>query len=154
MSISFNGNDYGITKKEWRAIKKELKAADKKNDNYDLSKADFKEIKTHIATGDLGAYLDRVGSDMRRDLGLALTGKVDGSEDIKAAQSIVTNVDLAARPDGKPTDKAKVMQYIAAANVPQIAASFREASLNIENVGTASHIATDAKNSPFADVFS
>lgn len=151
MSIGFNSNDYGITRKEWQAIKKELKAADKKNDNYELSKADLKEIKAHIKAGDLGEYLDKVGNEMKRDLGLALTGKVDGTEDIRAAQQIVNQVDFALAPDGKPTDKAKVIQYIASANVPQIAQGFQTGMTNVMEVGTTSHIAD--KNGLFAELF-
>ena len=46
MGISFNNNDYGITRKEWRAIKKELKSADKADDSFKLSKSDYKDMKT------------------------------------------------------------------------------------------------------------
>ena len=151
MGIGFNSNDYGITRQEWKAIKKELKTADKKNDNYELSKKDIKEIKSNIKTGDLGNYLDNVSNEMKRDLGLALTGKVDGTEDIKAAQQIVNQVDLAVRPDGKPTDKAKVIQYIVSANIPQIAQSFNTGMTEVMGVGTASHIAYE--KGPFADLF-
>ena len=59
MGISFNNNDYGITRKEWRAIKKELKSADKADDSFKLSKSDYKDMKASIKPGNFGDYLDK-----------------------------------------------------------------------------------------------
>ena len=151
MGIGFNGNDYGITRKEWKAFKKELKSIDKKDDSFELTKADYKEIKAHIKTGDLGAYMDTKSAEIRNAMGLSLSGKVDSTEDIKGAQAIVNNVDFAPTPDGKPTDKAKVMQYISLANTPRIAESFKEGATNFERVATESHLSDP--NGLFAELF-
>ncbi|MBR6723457.1 hypothetical protein IKL64_08375 [bacterium] len=118
--INFNGNSYGINKQEFKAFKQELKKADKANDNFDLSKADYKEIEAAIVKGDLSAYLDRAGAELKVAMGIALTGKVDGTEDLDAARQIVNNAEFDVRPDGKPTDKAKVIQYIINANPQRV----------------------------------
>ena len=107
--INFNSNNYGITKNEWKAIKKELKAADKKNDNFELTKTDYKAIETAIAKGDLAAYLDKAGDDLKLAMGLALTGKVDGTENLEETKAIVSNLDA-------DCDKNKVLNYIIQAN--------------------------------------
>jgi hypothetical protein len=151
MGISFNNNDYGITRKEWHTIKKELKAADKKNDNFELSKADYKELKTSIKNGDLAAYLDKQGVELREALGLSLKGKVDGTENLTEAKGIVNDVDFAVRPDGKQVDKAKVIQYIQTANPERIAETSNEFCTDFDNVRTTANI--QDKKSPFADLF-
>ena len=105
-------NDYGIRfgnlfkKSEWKAVKKELQRLDEKNDNFEFTKADYKEIKAHIKAGDLGAYMDKLSDDMRSALGLSLTKKVDGSEDMLSMLKIVSDVNLAG------ADKTKVIKYI------------------------------------------
>lgn len=102
-------NDYGIRfgnlfrKGEWKAIKKELQKLDAKNDNFELTKADYKEIKAHIKAGDLGAYMDKISDDMRNALGLSLKGKVD---DLDEAQRIAKGVKL------ENADLDKVLKYI------------------------------------------
>jgi hypothetical protein len=153
MGISFNNNDYGITRKEWHTIKKELKAADKKNDNFELSKADYKELKTSIKNGDLGAYLDKQGAELREALGLSLKGKVDGTEDLTGAKGIVNDVNFAVRPDGKQVDKAKVIQYIQTANAKRIEQGTNTAIKGIEYAGVVSHLQYGLFAEAFAESF-
>jgi hypothetical protein len=138
--INFSKNDYGITRQEWRAIKKDLKNADKLNDNFKLTNADYKEMKASIKSGDLSAYLDRQGADLKQAMGLSLTGRVDGTEDLQGATNIVNDVDFAIRPDGKQTDKAKVIQYIKNANVVRIAQGVDQSCANIEETGVKGHL--------------
>lgn len=134
MGISFNNNDYGITRKEWRAIKKELKAADKADDSFKLSRSDYKDMKASIEAGNLGDYLDKYGTNIRNAMGLSLTGKVDGTEDVKAAQQIVNDVEL------PNTDKAKVVRYIQMANYAQVKEGAEVAFKEVENTVTTGHM--------------
>lgn len=134
MGISFNNNDYGITRKEWRAIKKELKAADKADDSFKLSRSDYKDMKASIKAGNLCDYLDKYGTNIRNAMGLSLTGKVDGTEDVKAAQQIVNDVEL------PKTDKAKVVRYIQMANYAQVKEGAEVAFKEVGNTMTTGHM--------------
>lgn len=134
MGISFNNNDYGITRKEWHAIKKELKAADKADDSFKLSRSDYKDMKASIKAGNLGDYLDKYGTNIRNAMGLSLTGKVDGTEDVKAAQQIVNDVKL------PKTDKAKVVRYIQMANYAQVKEGAEVAFKEVGNTMTTEHM--------------
>ena len=103
-------NDYGIRfgnlfhKSEWKAIKTKLEQLDKNNDNFALTKADYTKIKESIKTGNLGAYMDSLGDEMKNALGLALKGKVD---DLDAAQRLTRGIKL------ENADLDKVLKYIA-----------------------------------------
>lgn len=115
MGIEFN-NDYGINRKEWKALKKELKTEAKQNENIDFKRSDIKELKSAIKTGDLGAHLDQVGKDMQGIMGLKLTGKVNGTEDINAIHQMIKDIEF-----NNDVDKAKVLKYIDIANIDRIA---------------------------------
>ncbi|MBQ8167788.1 hypothetical protein IJZ97_00005, partial [bacterium] len=142
--INGKGNEYGISRKEFRELKRDLKAEAKKQ-NIDFSRADMKELKSAIKTGDLGAHLDQVGKDMQGLMGLHLTGKVDGTEaltnaqTVKYIQAIVDTVDF-----GDGVDKAKVLTYIKNANIERIQGQTAEA----ENV-----ISTLMTNNNVTDLF-
>ena len=149
-------NDYGIRfgnlfkKSEWKAVKKELQRLDEKKDNFEFTKADYKEIKAHIKAGDLGAYMDKLSDDMRSALGLSLTKKVDGSEDMLSMLKIVSDVNLAG------ADKTKVIKYIQKANVDEMVKNFNLSAFNdscksLENAATVAHI--ENPKGPFADLF-
>jgi len=137
MGFGINGNDYGIDRKEWKQLKKELKA-EAKQGNIDLKRADVKELKNAIKTGDLGAHLDQVGKDMQGIMGLHLTGKVDGTEAVARAQevaeitAIIDNVKLE---DG--VDTAKVLQYIKNANISRVQGYANDAIAGITEVNAA-----------------
>ena len=148
MGISFNNNDYGITRKEWRAIKKELKSADKADDSFKLSKSDYKDMKASIKAGNLGDYLDKYGANIRNAMGLSLTSKVDGTEDVKAAQQIVNDVNL------PNTDKAKVVQYIQMANYAQVKEGAEVAFKEVGDTMTKSNFYNHASYDQTADEFS
>lgn len=62
-------NIYGIDKKEYKELKKELK-----QQNVDFKKSEFKEA---VNNGNLSTYLDNVGVEMKTAMGLYLTPKVD-----------------------------------------------------------------------------
>lgn len=61
-------NLYGIDKKEYKELKKELK-----KQNVDFKKSEFKEA---LNNGNLSAYLDNVGVEMKTAMGLYLTPKL------------------------------------------------------------------------------
>ncbi len=151
MGISFNNNDYGITRKEWHAIKKELKAADKADDSFKLSRSDYKDMKASIKAGNLGDYLDKYGTNIRNAMGLSLTGKVDGTEDIKAAQQIVNDVTFGE----VKTDKEKVLRYIKVANFERqekdLTENYAPAADSLEKI--ASENLADAKLAKASDPF-
>lgn len=154
MGINFD-NDYGITRKEWKSLKKEIKAEAKQNEQIDFKRSDIKEIKKAIKSGNLGDYLDKLAADNKLDMlnamGLKLTGKVDGTEDIEGAKRILEQVQLGPTSDGKPVDKAKVLQYILSANTKQIAEGFQQGASNFEYADTISHLETS--KGLFAEAF-
>ena len=149
MSISFGNNDYGITRKEWRAIKKDLKSADKADNSFQLSKADYKDMKASIKAGNLGDYLDKYGTNIRNAMGLSLTGKVDGTEDIKALQQVVNDIEFEPN-----TDKAKVISYIKMANYSQIAKGAEIAFKDVGDTMTKSNFYNHDPKDLTADEFS
>ena len=71
----FDGNNYDLTRRELRQTRKEIQK--------DLgltkseAKAQIKEVKNHIKTGDLGEYLNQLGDDMKGAIGLHLTTKME-----------------------------------------------------------------------------
>ncbi len=154
--INFKSNIYGITRKEWKAFKKELKAADKANDNFDLSRTDYKDMKVAIKNGDLGAYLDKASDDLKLAMGLSLTGKVDGTEYLTQASNIAKVTDI------KNADKAKVIEYIQKANynkTENYMANFFDTvfdkAAGIKSPAMKRAIAThmQKQDGPFADLF-
>ena len=152
--INFNSNNYGITRREWKDFKKELKAADKANDNFKLTKSDYKDMKVAIKNGDLGAYLDKASDDLKLAMGLSLTGKVDGTEDLAQASNIANVTDI------KNADKAKVVDYIQKANYKRVKndlTEFREGIFNdfyadATDVSIAAHMTTKT-DGMFTDLF-
>ena len=132
--INGKGNEYGISRREFRDLKKDLKAEAKKQ-NIDFSRADMKELKRAIKNNSLGAHLDQVGKDMQGIMGLHLTGKVDGTEaavnaqKVKDIQAIIDAVDL-----GSSVDKAKVLSYIKNANIERIQGEFITAEVGIDTL--------------------
>lgn len=154
MGVNFNSNNYGITKQEWKSFKKEMKAADKANDNYELSRSDYKEMKVAIKNGDLGAYLDKASDDLKLAMGLSLTGKVDGTEDLAQATNLVNVTDI------KNADKAKVIDYIKRANFNRMEKGMATVTEDITNVydpamkqAVIAHIETSSESSPYAKLF-
>lgn len=141
MGFGINGNDYGIDRKEWKQLKKELKT-EAKQGNIDLTRTDIKDIKKAIKTGDLGAHLDQVGKDMQGVLGLHLTSKVDGTEAIANAQevaeitAIVDNVKLE-----NGVDTEKVLQYIRNANISRVQEHANSAISNITALNATNSLA-------------
>ncbi len=105
MNFDIN-NNYGITKPEWKAFKKELKKLDKQDDSFKLTKADYKEMEAHIEAGDFGVYMEQKSAEIKHAMGLALNGKVD---DLAEAQRIAKGVEL------HDADLDKVLGYIESA---------------------------------------
>lgn len=150
--INFNSNNYGITRREWKDFKKELKAADKANDNFKLTKSDYKDMKVAIKNGDLGAYLDKASDDLKLAMGLSLTGKVDGTENLTLASNIVNVTDI------KNADKAKVVDYIQKANFNRVEKDTVAYTDGLDQINgpamkraTAAHV--QKQDGPFADLF-
>ena len=150
--INFNSNNYGITRREWKDFKKELKAIDKANDNFKLTKSDYKDMKVAIKNGDLGAYLDKASDDLKVAMGLSLTGKVDGTENLTLASNIVNVTDI------KNADKAKVVDYIRKANFNRVEKDTVAYTDGLDQIdGPAMKLAIAAhvqkQDGPFADLF-
>lgn len=150
--INFNSNNYGITRREWKDFKKELKATDKANDNFKLTKSDYKDMKVAIKNGDLGAYLDKASDDLKVAMGLSLTGKVDGTENLTLASNIVNVTDI------KNADKAKVVDYIRKANFNRVEKDTVAYTDGLDQIdGPAMKLAIAAhvqkQDGPFADLF-
>ena len=150
--INFNSNNYGITRREWKDFKKELKATDKANDNFKLTKSDYKDIKVAIKNGDLGAYLDKASDDLKVAMGLSLTGKVDGTENLTLASNIVNVTDI------KNADKAKVVDYIRKANFNRVekdTVAYTDGLDQIDGPAMKRAIAAHVQkqDGPFADLF-
>ena len=150
--INFNSNNYGITRREWKDFKKELKAADKANDNFKLTKSDYKDMKVAIKNGDLGAYLDKASDDLKLAMGLSLTGKVDGTENLTLASNIVNVTDI------KNANKAKVVDYIQKANFNRVEKNTVAYTDGLDQINgpamkraTAAHV--QKQDGPFADLF-
>lgn len=150
--INFNSNNYGITRREWKDFKKELKATDKANDNFKLTKSDYKDMKVAIKNGDLGAYLDKASDDLKVAMGLSLTGKVDGTENLTLASNIVNVTDI------KNADKAKVVDYIQKANFNRVEKDTVAYTDGLDQIdgpamkrATAAHV--QKQDGPFADLF-
>ena len=144
----FNNNSYGIDKKsEWKGengIKDELK-------NNPLFSGKLSEIKSAIKHDKLGAEMDNMSKDMQNALGLSLLGKVDGAETIEEAKKTLAQIKLSAGPDGKLPDKAKVLQYIIAADAARIEknqTSFNEGYKDILNTNTANNATKYFATSP------
>ncbi len=150
--INFNSNNYGITRREWKDFKKELKATDKANDNFKLTKSDYKDMKVAIKNGDLGAYLDKASDDLKVAMGLSLTGKVDGTENLTLASNIVNVTDI------KNADKAKVVDYIRKANFNRVekdTVAYTDGLDQIDGPAMKRAIAAHVQkqDGPFADLF-
>lgn len=150
--INFNSNNYGITRREWKDFKKELKAIDKANDNFKLTKSDYKDMKVAIKNGDLGAYLDKASDELKVAMGLSLTGKVDGTENLTLASNIVNVTDI------KNADKAKVVDYIQKANFNRVEKDTVAYTDGLDQIdgpamkrATAAHV--QKQDGPFADLF-
>ena len=150
--INFNSNNYGITRREWKDFKKELKATDKANDNFKLTKSDYKDMKVAIKNGDLGAYLPKASDDLKVAMGLSLTGKVDGTENLTLASNIVNVTDI------KNADKAKVVDYIRKANFNRVekdTVAYTDGLDQIDGPAMKRAIAAHVQkqDGPFADLF-
>lgn len=137
MVFGIEKNNYGINSKEWRQLKKDLKTQ-AKNGNIDLRKKDLTDLKQAIETNNLGVHLDQIAKEMKGVLGLHLTGKVDGTEDVERAQTvaeiteIINNVKFE---DG--VDTKKVLQYVRNANVTRVQGHVNETIKGITEVNAA-----------------
>lgn len=153
MAIGFDNNDYGITRKEFREFKREMKKLDRESDAIELTRKDYKEIKAHIKNGDLGAYMENVGEEMRAAMGLKLSNKVDIGKEIAASLRILHDVNLGKTPDGKDVDVAKVSEFIKAADASRIEQSitggFAPQMTNVEISATEARMEQFFNSSPF-----
>ena len=122
------------------------------NDNFKLTKSDYKDMKVAIKNGDLGAYLDKASDDLKLAMGLSLTGKVDGTENLTLASNIVNVTDI------KNADKAKVVDYIQKANFNRVEKDTVAYTDGLDQINgpamkraTAAHV--QKQDGPFADLF-
>ncbi len=121
-------NNYGIDQKELQQLKQEAQKA-----NIDFNqdgKVDAKDqqlLQEAIQSNNLGAFLDQLGNDIKGVMGLHLTNKVDGAEKLAQAQTIEELQHMVDSMNLEPgTDKARVIDYIAMANVKRIEAQVQD----------------------------
>lgn len=155
----FKNNSYGINKQEWKQIKQELKSYNKDTDpTNDISNKDVKELKNAIKSGNLEAYLDKCGDDMKSAMGLSLTGAVDKA-------GFADSVDLASMISKANPEKVKAHlkadymngtpESVEAEYQRSLVPVFSKITVGNEVALNFNKVAADIQNteSPFAELF-
>lgn len=125
----FDSNKYGVTKEEFKEFKREMKQLDKLDDSFKMTGKDYKEIKTHIKKGDLGAYMANIGEEMRTAMGLTLSGKVDSAIELEESKKLAKTTSLK-----EDADLEKVLGFIQIANYQRIADNVQDSKNKIEDL--------------------